>query len=183
MTIVLFTLSQYLNLTYYHDRHTLSDNIVDTVFFSPEIHISQFLIGMIGGYLFNRIKHTISKYRFLPLVLFVAIFMAVAFRPEDLSYQVGLLDPLFMLLIISIAISNPRALNVRPLVYLGEISYGIYILQWPVYFWLDSLNTKHFHMPTSWLFYIALGALLLVASVSYYLMELPLKRKISAARK
>ena len=185
MAAVLFIASQYIHLKYFPIRKTLGDNIVDTVFFSPWIHLSQFLLGMIAGYIFNRIKGIAPKYKFLPLALFIAIILFIAYRtyrPENLSFQVGLLDPLFMLLILSIAINDPKILNIRPLVYLGEISYGIYILQWPVYQFLELMNERHMHIPMPYFFSCALIILVLFASLSYHLMELPLKRKISSIK-
>jgi len=180
LTAVLYLGAQYFHLKYYPQRHSLDDNIVDTIFFSPEIHISQFLIGMIGAGIFNKIRYTVPKYRFLPLAMFAVIILLIAYRPENLSYQVGLIAPLFMLLILFIAISDPKSLNFRPLVYLGEISYGIYILQQPVHKYLEAMNTQYLHIPIQVFFWFALGVLIAVASATYYLIELPLRKKISA---
>ena len=180
--IVLFALSQYFHLRYYPQRSQLPDSIVDTVFFSPIIHLSQFLLGMTGGYLFARFKDALPKLRWLPLVLFAVIILLIAYRPANISYQVGLIAPVFLLLILSIAINDTRTLNFRPLVYLGEISYGIYILQWPFYIIADTMNQRHVHVPKQYFFWCALGLLIAIASASYHFFELPLRKRISGAR-
>ena len=138
------------------------------------------MIGMIGGYLFNKIKNTAPKYRVLPVALFVIILLLVIYKPERLSYLAGLIAPLFMLFIVTVAINNPRFLNLLPIVFVGEISYGIYILQQPVYRLLDVINTQHIHLPKVYFFYSSLGILILFATTTYYLLELPLRRKIGA---
>jgi peptidoglycan/LPS O-acetylase OafA/YrhL len=51
---IFFISSQLLHLRYYPYRHSLPDNIVDTVFFNPVIHLSQFMMGMVAGWLFTR---------------------------------------------------------------------------------------------------------------------------------
>lgn len=180
MTLVVFVLSQYFHLKYFPQRYSLPDSIIDTVFFNPVFHLSQFFSGMIGGYLFNKIKNTAPKLKLLPLGLFIVIILLIAYRPEKLSYHVGLIAPLFLLLIMSIAVNDTKTLNFRPLVYLGEISYGIYILQYPVCTYLDTMNLSHFHIPRQYFFWFSLSALIGVASASYYFMELPLRKKIGA---
>lgn len=185
-SLALFIASQWIHLRYYPQRQTLGDTLVDTVFFSPWIHLSQFLLGMIAGYLFKFNKHLFPKFRLLPLALFTIIVLLIAYRaahPQNLSFQVGLLDPLFMLLILTIALDQPRALGIRPLVYLGEISYGIYILQWPTCQLLQVLNERSLHIPQPYFFFCSLAALLALASISYHGMELPLKRMIAAKRR
>jgi peptidoglycan/LPS O-acetylase OafA/YrhL len=55
-------------------------------------------------------------------------------------------------------------------------------LQWPVYQFLNEMNEKHVHMSAPYLFNIALIVLLLFAALSYHVMELPLKRIITAIK-
>jgi peptidoglycan/LPS O-acetylase OafA/YrhL len=178
ITAVLFVLAQYFHLKYYPQRHALPDNIVDTVFFNPVFHFSQFLLGMIGGYIFTHLKSSVPKLRWLPLALFTGIILIIAYRPENISYHVGLIAPLFLLMIVSIAWTDNKTLNLKPLVYLGEISYGIYILQQPVYTFLDTFNNRHLHIPKQYFFWMALFGLVAVAAASYHLLELPLRKKV-----
>ncbi len=180
MTIVLYLSSQIIHLHYFPLRHVLSSNIIDTVMFSPLIHINQFLIGMFGGYLFGKIGLPNRKYGWLALTMFVIIVFLMAFMPQSLSCHAGLIAPVFMLFILSLSVSNPRILNIRPLVFIGEISYGIYILQMPVFMWLDNLNIRYLHIDKQRFFYFFFCMLVLVASMSYYFFENPIRKKINS---
>jgi len=182
ITLVLFIASQAFHLEYYSVRWSLPDSIVDTVFFNPAMHINQFMIGMIGGYLFSKNKLPAERYKWSALILFCCIILLIAFRPENISYQVGLIAPVFMLFILCVAICNPKILNVKGFIFLGEISYGIYILQFPVYKFLEVFNERLVHMPKQFFFYFALFILLLAASLSYRFIEQPLRRKISSLK-
>ena len=184
ITVALFLISQYFHLKYCPApyRWSLPDSIVDTVFFNPVMHINQFLIGMAGGYLFENNKFTPGNFKWSSLVFFVIIILLIAFRPENISYQAGLIAPAFMLFILCTAISNPKILNAGGFVFLGEISYGIYILQFPVIKFLEAVNAGHWHIPNQYFFFISLGVLLAAASFTYYYVEKPLRRKISSLK-
>ncbi len=175
-TVILYVISQAIHLHYYPHRQTLSDDIVDTISFNPAIHLNQFMIGICGGYLFQKLKGKVPECRWLPLALLAVCVLLLAIRPSWLSYQTGLISPLFMLLIISIALNNPKVLSARPFVFSGEISYSIYILQLPVYNYFNELNNSILHIPKPYSFYCALVVLYLCATIAYYLVERPLKR-------
>lgn len=179
---ILFILAQYFHLKYYAQRWSLPDSIVDTVFFNPVMHISQFLIGMIGGYLFINNKTIMPKSSWGTLALFCLVVLLIAARPDNISYQVGLIAPVFMLFIFSVAVSQPTFLNAKTFVFLGEISYGIYILQFPVFKVLKAINERYMHISVQYFFFIGLAVLLVVSALSYVLFEKPLRRKINALK-
>ena len=60
----------------------------------------------------------------------------------------------------------------RPLVALGAISYGVYLYHWPVYVVLDEQRTG---LPDAALFAVRLGLTLLLAVVSFRLLERPIR--------
>ena len=177
--VLFFVVSQWLHLKYFPQRYSLSDNIVDPVFFSPMIHVSQFMIGMTGGYLFKRTQNKPPLPGFYPPLIFAAILLIIAFRPVNISYQVGLVAPLFALLIIAIARSSPVILKLPFFVFLGEISYGIYILQFPVFSYLCTLNGKYHFIASEKFFYPELLCLLVVTIALHYMIERPLRKLIN----
>jgi peptidoglycan/LPS O-acetylase OafA/YrhL len=179
-TLLLFVLAQYFHLKYYAQRWSLPDSIVDTVFFNPVVHISQFLVGKIGGYLFINKRTIMPKSSWVTLALFSLVILLIAARPDNISYQVGLIAPVFMLFIFSVAVSQTTFLNAKAFVFLGEISYGIYILQFPVFKFLIAINERYMHISGQYFFYIGLVVLLVVSALSYVLFEKPLRRKINS---
>ena len=70
---------------------------------------------------------------------------------------------------------NPlaRVLELRPLVGLGLISYGIYLWHWPLSLWITTGNTG---LTGAALFTVRCAATLGAALVSYYVVEQPIRR-------
>lgn len=66
-----------------------------------------------------------------------------------------------------------RLLAVRPLVWLGTISYGVYLWHWPIFLALNGERTGWTGLP---LFAARCGATLVAAAVSYWLLEQPIRR-------
>ena len=65
-----------------------------------------------------------------------------------------------------------RMLSLRPLRWIGAISYGLYLWHWPIYVYLNSarVNADGF-----WLFAIRISVTFVVATASYYLVEQPIR--------
>lgn len=66
-----------------------------------------------------------------------------------------------------------RALATRPLVALGAISYGVYLIHWPVFIWLDQRRTGLGLWP---LFALRMAITLALAVLSYRFLEQPIRR-------
>ena len=178
----LFVSSQWIHLKYFPQRYGLSDNILDPVFFSPLIHISQFMIGMLGGYLFKRPEYYPFKAGYFPILVFLLILVLLAIRPDNISYHVGMLAPLFVVLIIGVARGRMVVLNLPFFIFLGEISYGVYILQFPLFRYLKILNKSYAFGPSVF-FYVSIALLLVAAAILHYVVERPLRKWINGEAK
>jgi peptidoglycan/LPS O-acetylase OafA/YrhL len=66
-----------------------------------------------------------------------------------------------------------RALSWTPLRFVGMISYGLYLWHWPVYVILDNARTGLVGWP---LFGMRVAVSFAVAVISYYLVEMPVRR-------
>ncbi len=65
-------------------------------------------------------------------------------------------------------------LSLAPLVWLGRISYGVYLYHWPIYTLVDE---RRFDFGRTELFVVRLAITLVVASVSYHLVEAPVRTR------
>ncbi len=179
LTVVLFIFSQAVHLWYFPEKDTLSSEKQDLLFFNPLIHINQFLIGMAGGYIYGKLKDKPYKLFFVPTILFSLIMFLIAHRPANVSYHTGLIAPLFMLFILSVALKQDKYLGASAFVFLGEISFGIYILQKPVHDFLSYVNPRYLHITPQYFFYFSLGMLVLFAAICHYFIEKPFRSLIN----
>lgn len=160
----------------------------DILMYSPLMHLNEFLIGNLAGYLFiKKLQDKKSNYDLVILLTIGLIFLALKF-PLNLNFHNGLLAVLFIPLILLISLNNgfiTTLFQKKPFVFLGEISFGIYILQFPIYslFSAYSVN-KYLHVndPTI-VFFLRLIILIIVSSLAYVYIEKPLQDKIRARKK
>jgi peptidoglycan/LPS O-acetylase OafA/YrhL len=68
----------------------------------------------------------------------------------------------------------PRCLAVLPLRALGRISYGLYLWHFPLFLWLDESGTG---LGGFELFALKFVCTVVVATLSYYLVELPIRQR------
>lgn len=164
----------------------------------PPLHLPEFLFGMVlGRRLIVRStrsqqqserqpsnKNLVNKEHFLRLWAPVAAVMLMAiygsgWLPESLIDH-GLLAPLMGCLMWRLSIGDGwfgRLLGSRPIAYLGEISYGIYIFQFPVFTGCFVI-IKRLGLPwNSRLTFLACCVLLIgLSAVSFECVEKPLRR-------
>jgi len=78
-------------------------------------------------------------------------------------------------LLLGLQVEGPvrAALSISPLVWLGKISYGVYLYHWPVYVIVDERRTDLDGAP---LVILRLAITLAIAQASYMLVELPIRR-------
>jgi peptidoglycan/LPS O-acetylase OafA/YrhL len=169
---------------------TRSANNLNFIFYSPVVHLNEFLLGNIGGLFFTSIT---KNYKFIEkdisLVLITLLSGAVlfllikAFRLTKNDLQVllhdGLLGIIFIPFIILLSLNRGFANKIfswKPLIFLGEISYGMYILQFPVYkLWLDLCQKSNLSNPLL-IFVSFVGFLIAICSVLYLYVEKPLNK-------
>ena len=97
----------------------------------------------------------------------------------------GLLVIFFIPFIILLSVNNgffSKLFQNKMFVFLGEISYGIYILQKPVLVWLMGVNTKMNIKNQTALFYIYVTCLIIASALSYQYIETPLRNFIKKVK-
>lgn len=152
------------------------------VLYHPLFHLSTFVVGILGGMWYKEQQSWVVAHQplleriFLVSALLLLFLMFTGNVVFSQVYHDGLPAPVFLLFIFIVSLNRHQLFNgfrKRVPVYLGEISYGLYILQVPVY----RLLTQTFELKTSLsataFFYFYLLVLLLVSAVCYELIEKP----------
>ena len=155
------------------------------LFYFPLMHLNQFILGNIAGLFFIKyLKDQSKNYDWAVILFSVLIIVALAFRP-NINYHNGLLAFLFIPFIIFTALNTgwvSKISNHKFAVYLGEISYGIYILQIPVYLFTKYFLEKIGVTGDFKVFVIGITMLLIISTISYQFIETPLREKIKKTR-
>ncbi|MCJ1809540.1 acyltransferase [Flavobacterium oreochromis] len=156
------------------------------LYYHPLMHFNEFLIGNLAGLFFiNKLKNNQKNY-FLSIAFFIVILILLLRFPIGFNFHNGLLAVIFVPLILLISLSNDlitKIFSKKIFIFLGEISFGIYILQAPVWvifsdyrmFKYLGLN-KEFDFTISFL--IRLLILIIVSSLSYLYFEKPIRNLI-----
>ena len=156
------------------------------IHYNPLAHFNEFLIGNLTGLFFiKNIKNTTRNNLFLIIILMFLLIFLLRF-PLGFDFHNGLLALIFAPFILLISSTNDKITAIfshKIFIFLGEISFGIYILQLPVWkFFSDFRMWRYFGLDpelnfTS-SFFIRLFILILVSSLSYLYFEKPLRNLI-----
>jgi len=139
----------------------------------PLLHLNEFLIGIYAGLVYLK---GINKKEFLFFLgSFIFLFFYLPLIPEfNAAHHNGLLAPIFAILILGASKLKTIILSNKLLVKLGDASYGIYILQFPIYSIVYKLYND-FHvfdfLREEGRFYIYLIILILISYLSSITFE------------
>lgn len=153
------------------------------IYYFPLLHLSSFIIGMIGAMIFKKyytfllLKKTLIHTASLGAFIVLAIFISTD-NPFVLSYSRNtLLAPFFLLVIYSLALSKgflTTLFTKTIFIYLGEISYSIYILQCPIMILLKDVIGETFNIGNGKIHQLLyLPALLIFSALTYKYIEVP----------
>ena len=161
--------------------------------FNPLVRLPEFLMGIVLGMMFmSRAEQgpgTGSKLSGLAGVVSLAALAGIAaafILSPLLPWQLvnnGLFDPIFALLIFSVAFGKgplAAALSTPALILLGEASYAVYILHYPTWDWMTHLLRSQ---PVNTPAYLAgyIGLVVSLALLSFLLLERPARRYLRHA--
>ena len=152
------------------------------VLYHPLFHVSTFVVGVLGGMLYKEkqawlmARQALLERIFLLSTLLLLFLMFTGNVVFSQVYHDGLPAPFFLLFIFIVSLNRHQLFNgfrKRWPVYLGEISYGIYILQVPVYRLLTQTFGLKANVSATSFFYFYLFVLLIVSAICYELIEKP----------
>jgi peptidoglycan/LPS O-acetylase OafA/YrhL len=171
------------------------------LFDNPVMHAPEFVMGVaLGLYFLKRVNMasetaaTITITRasvvtsqdlLLVALAFIVIVECIFVAPLlPLGFNIAMsADPFIAVMVVTVAHGQgiiTRLLGNRWCVWLGEVSYGIYILHWPIWQLFAAFTIHLLHIPTYMpvLFPIYLVVVLLGAGASYTYLERPARRAI-----
>lgn len=178
ITVIIWIITQvFCNLysasSYYQGPHTESHELL---YYFPLMHINEFLAGNLAGLYF--VKNSGQKNYDVPVVIiFGLLLLSLIFLP--LFYHNGLMGILFIPLIILISRNNgvlTKIFSLKPLQYLGEASYAVYITHIPVLYILrELLKQGNYNFSIDIVFGIYIVVLVITCILFYQFIEKPLR--------
>jgi peptidoglycan/LPS O-acetylase OafA/YrhL len=151
---------------------------------NPLLRLPEFLIGMLIGRIFARglrwHRRLASVLSLVALALFILVLSFSSTLPRLLLSN-SILTPISALLIFTLAHQSgvlAKFLSLPALTVLGEASYAIYILQYPVSYLLK-LNHETF---SGQRFLVYLAALICFSIFTFYFLEQPLRRRLGSKK-
>ena len=155
--------------------------------FSPLVRLPEFIFGVCLGVAFKRLSaRGESRWDLVLAPAAAAGVGLVLIAAEHLPYVLlhnGLLMPLFGALIVGLARGRcalSRILSTRPLIKLGEGSYALYILQWPLWTWAALLAGPALVQTTGFAAAFLVG-MVAASLASYRWIEVPAQRLLLSA--
>lgn len=159
-------------------------NSHDLLFYFPVIHLNEFLVGNLAGlYFLGMGKEWYKNYDWALLVLTAGLFVLLN-AELDINYHDGLLAIVFIPIILLCSLNTgkiTRLFNLKIFVFLGEISYGIYILQKPIYEFTIIISKAIGFNNSQGIFYSYLVVLVIISGLSYVYFEAPVRQWIKSA--
>jgi peptidoglycan/LPS O-acetylase OafA/YrhL len=152
--------------------------------FNPLVRLPEFLLGIVLGRLwFMRKTSRFDNYSgSVAIVTTALIFVLLAVDANELWYFNGAIAPAMMLLIYCLASGRgviARWLMSKPMVLLGEASYSLYLLHWPLWLAFSSYLIDDLLMTKGPLLFFACEILTIGASiVTFKFLEQPASRFI-----
>lgn len=154
----------------------------------PLFHVATFLIGIAGGVLFIRhyefLTQQTTKLWMLSVITSVFIIYTACENWRFYFYaENGLLAPYFLLIIYTLSVAKGKLVSLfasKPCVFMGDISYAIYLFQVPV------LEISLKYLPAfegkevKDVFYFYVMLLVVISVILHVYIEKPVRKRINA---
>jgi peptidoglycan/LPS O-acetylase OafA/YrhL len=159
------------------------------VYYRPDMRAHELLAGCMAALLIEHIASRYWKLAAFPALALVGTTVAAFGKALDLAPDAG---PLPVLFAIAVAVVIVRLviepwgwishiLSIRPVLWVGRRSYGIYLIHLPI---ASALISREDELATGWqLVVLTVGATFLLAEMSYRFIEQPVRQWRSHPRR
>ena len=163
-------------------------NVGQFIAFFPPWHLSSFILGSATAMLYLKVLQPSNFAKFFSYTLLVGsliiIYILFIQQPIIMGYLTnGGIIPVFLLLILGLALNNgiiAKLFSLKPLVWLGEISYGFYLWQFFIYLFFAEYLKNYTGFLNTYQFYMYVLALITFSALSYHIFELPMRNYIKS---
>lgn len=151
----------------------------DAAYWATPARLGEILVGAVLAFALRRATLPRRISLLAPVTLAVLAVTVVTFPSSSGPAYEGWLPLVAVVsgaLILGLQVESPtrRALSIAPVVALGRISYGVYLVHWPVYVIVDAERVGLDGAPLTLL---RLAITLAIAIVSYVLLEQPIRTR------
>jgi peptidoglycan/LPS O-acetylase OafA/YrhL len=161
-------------------------NVGQFIAFFPPWHLNSFILGSAAAMLYiKKLKPSAyAKYFSHTLMLGSLILLYFFFieQPIPMGFLTnGGIIPVFLLFILGLSLHDgliTKLFSLKPLVWLGEISYGFYLWQFFVFLFFEKYIIHKGDSFNSTQFYIYILTIVSLSALSYHLFEVPLRKYI-----
>lgn len=153
------------------------------ILYNPIMHLSSFFIGCLAGTYVAKNRLIIRNYD-MTIVILTTVMLVFIYSNNSLFIHNGLLGIFIAPILIFLSLNNGKitsVFNSRKLVLLGEISFGFYILQFPIFIAFRNILIHFLNINNSLVFYLCTSILLIASYLSYIYYEKPINKKIKAS--
>ncbi len=185
LILLLTILGVSANMYLQENPSALSSFFYGFIVYHPVLRIWAFIIGVLSGIWFLKNGHVMQQIKaysahilVFSIVAILAIFTLVPVK-HSILFTYGIMVPLYFLSLIALCSLEGKAykaLSSKSCIFLGDISYGIYILQVPV-----QMFFAYYIMPTNTLFGFFLYSIILIllSAFSYVVLEKPTRNVLA----
>jgi peptidoglycan/LPS O-acetylase OafA/YrhL len=150
------------------------------IYYFPLMHLNQFLIGnLFGIILFHTYERFQRNWDILLIIMLAGLAALLKFYIPHANYHNGFLALLFAFIILIISLNTgyiTKINNNKISIFLGEISFGMYILQVPIHDAFYKSTKPFYYNHPFWFFYLYVITLILISAISYKYAETPLRK-------
>lgn len=145
-------------------------------YFSLATRVSEFFVGVLLAYHYKRIKLSNSASSVTGLIGLATVLVSAFYISESQVPGPWTLIPCLGVALIIASAHGPvaKALSIGPMVWIGGISYSLYLWHWPILAYIRYVTQQYELSLLSYVSYFVLSFIL--AWISYKLIETPVRK-------